>query len=153
MAISPTQAKLIAALLSERSPGAACTVASVSTRTYRHWVQFDTAFVAELEHAQQRVIDESIASVVAASTQAVRELHRILDDIMTPPLDKLDSIKFCLEFATSATEKKLLLKRIVALEQRNVTRDEEIAAARVETPRNEWVTIDGNQSRSLASEN
>jgi hypothetical protein len=83
--LTPTQHRVIAALLSARDVRSAAKAAHVAERTLYRWLAEDPAFVQELRQAEGAAIDETTRRLIALQAKALDALEGALDT--TGPLD------------------------------------------------------------------
>ena len=115
VALSATQARAVAAIMTTRTLTAAAAEAKVTTRTLTRWLA-DPAFSAALAYAETDMLATTARAVLAIALKAVDTLKATLDDQEAGHGVKLRAADLVLGLAIKLTELRTLEARLQALE-------------------------------------
>jgi hypothetical protein len=113
--LTPAMARAVAAVLTTETHAEAATVANVSERSLRRWLNLPS-FRTELARQRTRVLDGAITVLVRGSTRAAEALVEmaVTDTKATPT--KVAAARAVLDLALRATELGDVIARIETLE-------------------------------------
>lgn len=120
--LSPSQRRLIPALLTCRTVTAAAAVAKVPERTAYRWLADDATFGAELARAEGEVISGAVRALLGLAESAVDCLRDTLDDKELPASVRLRAAGAVIDGFLKLRELASIEKRLSELE-RTVQRD------------------------------
>lgn len=109
------QQQAIAALIQAPSIREAARAVGVSEATLFRWLQVP-AFRATYREARRRVVEQAIARLQRASSEAVEVLRAIMTDPEKPSSARVTAARTVLDYALRAVELDNLAARIEALE-------------------------------------
>ena len=109
--LSAKQEKAILALLSTRTVADAAEQSGVGVRTLERWLSEDEIFIESFRDVRTRVMEQAIARLQNAATEAVETLKRNLSP-PAPPSAQIRAAIAVLEFATKGVEQFDLIERI-----------------------------------------
>lgn len=107
----------MAALMTSRTVGEAATVAGVSERTARRWCRLPAVRRA-LSEAQDETLKRATAYAVAAVSEAIAVLEKIMTDADVSAAARVSAARCILDAAARLTETAHLVERVAALEER-----------------------------------
>lgn len=115
VALSATQARAVAAIMTTRTLTAAAAEAKVTTRTLTRWLA-DPAFSAALAYAEGDMLATTARAVLAVTLTAVDTLKTVLEDPEAGHGVRVRAADLFLTHATRLYELRTLEARLTALE-------------------------------------
>lgn len=115
--MTPRQDKAIVGLLSEPTIQEAAKKAGVAEITLHRWLRND-AFARAYRQARRQAVQQSIAALQQGSSDAVKVLRDVMNDVTVRDSTRVAAAREVLGFALKATEIEDILERLEALEQR-----------------------------------
>ena len=109
--LSAKQERAIVALLSTPTVADAAERAGVGSRTLERWLSEDDTFVEAFRATRTRVMENAVAQLQDAASEAVETLKRNLSP-PAPPSAQIRSAIAVLEFATKGVEQFDLVQRL-----------------------------------------
>ena len=106
----------LAALISEPTLGEAAKKVGISEVTLWRWMQ-DPEFQDKYRTARRQAVSQSITQLQKISSEAVKTLREVMNNIETPPASRVTAAKAVLELAIKAVEVEDLAGRVEALEK------------------------------------
>ncbi len=113
--LSPKQHKVIAALLSEPTIGAAAVKCDIGERTLYTYLA-EPAFAEAYRTARREAVSQAVAQLQRISSEAVLVLQTVMNDNTKPASARIMAARSVLEFAIKAVELEDLEARLSALE-------------------------------------
>lgn len=117
--LSPSQRRLIPALLTSKTVQAAALVAKVSERTAYRWLADDVNFQVELARAEGEVIAGAVRSLLGLAESAVDCLRDTLDDKELPASVRIRAAALAIDAMLRLRELRNVETRLAALEAAN----------------------------------
>lgn len=115
--LSPKKLRVIDALLSGASKGAAASAAGVTNRTLNRYLQ-EPAVRSEIDRATGAALGEAGRRMIGGMDTAVNTMLALLENEKTPATIKLRAATAVLEYGQQLYESHDLVKRLEALEAR-----------------------------------
>lgn len=115
--LTTKQRRAIAALLTERTIGAAAATAGIGERTLHRWLD-DPTFRAALGAAETAAIDAATRLLIGLQDRAVQTFADVLDSPTTAAAARLRAAHGVLDYALKLRELRNVEQRLVALEKK-----------------------------------
>lgn len=113
--LTPTQEKVLAALLTSRTIEGAAKSAGIGEATLLRWLK-KPEFATAYREARREVVTHSIMTLQKATAEAVETLRSVTTDTEAPAAARVSSAKVILDMSLKAVELEDLMARVEALE-------------------------------------